>query len=320
MADILNLAIPYFGLIFIGFACGKGKRLPEAGLAWMNFFLLYVSLPALLFGITSRTPFSELNNPPFLIATTLGTVTVFVISMIAGRVIGELSLRKATIAGLAGAYGNIGYMGPGLALATVGAQAAAPVALIFCFETLLFFSIVPFLMALARPLGKGFGATALDVVRRIALHPLMVASALGALSAALRFEPPAAIDKLLLFLSNASAPCALFTLGVTVALRRLNGVPWDVPVLVLIKLALHPIVALVLLTTFGPFDPNWVKTAVLMAALPPALSVFVLARQYQAWLEPASASVLIGTLISVATLTTVMWLVQHGMVDQFLLR
>ena len=25
MADILNLALPYFGLIFIGFACGKTK-------------------------------------------------------------------------------------------------------------------------------------------------------------------------------------------------------------------------------------------------------------------------------------------------------
>ena len=37
----------------------------------MNFFLLYVSLPALLFGIMSKTPFAELNNPPFLIATTL---------------------------------------------------------------------------------------------------------------------------------------------------------------------------------------------------------------------------------------------------------
>ncbi len=62
--DILNLALPYFGLIFIGFACGKAKGLPESGLAWMNFFLLYVSLPALLFGITSETPFAELNNPP----------------------------------------------------------------------------------------------------------------------------------------------------------------------------------------------------------------------------------------------------------------
>jgi predicted permease len=51
MVDILNLALPYFGLIFIGFACGKAKGLPEQGLAWMNFFLLYGSLPALLFGI-----------------------------------------------------------------------------------------------------------------------------------------------------------------------------------------------------------------------------------------------------------------------------
>ena len=73
MVDILNLALPYFGLIFIGFACGKAKGLPEQGLAWMNFFLLYVSLPAWLFGIMSKTPFDELNNPPFLIAATLGT-------------------------------------------------------------------------------------------------------------------------------------------------------------------------------------------------------------------------------------------------------
>jgi malonate transporter len=109
MVDILNLALPYFGLIFIGFACGKAKGLPEEGLAWMNFFLLYVSLPALLFGITSKTPFSELNNPPFLIATTLGTASAFVLALFAGRLIGGLSFREATLAGLSGGYGNIGY-------------------------------------------------------------------------------------------------------------------------------------------------------------------------------------------------------------------
>src|SRR3981081_4594316 len=102
MVDILNLALPYFGLIFIGFACGRAKGLPETGLAWMNFFLLYVSLPALLFGIMSKTPFDELNNPPFLIATTLGTAAAFILAMVTGRLIGDLSLRKATMAGLAG--------------------------------------------------------------------------------------------------------------------------------------------------------------------------------------------------------------------------
>jgi hypothetical protein len=32
MVDIVNLALPYFGLIFIGFACGKAKGLPSR--AW----------------------------------------------------------------------------------------------------------------------------------------------------------------------------------------------------------------------------------------------------------------------------------------------
>jgi predicted permease len=77
MMDVLNLALPYFGLIFIGFACGKAKNLPEAGLAWMNFFLLYVSLPALFFRILAKTPFEELNNLPFVIGTTAATATAF---------------------------------------------------------------------------------------------------------------------------------------------------------------------------------------------------------------------------------------------------
>ena len=148
MVDILNLALPYFGLIFVGFACGKAKGLPESGLAWMNFFLLYVSLPALLFGIMSKTPFAELNNPPFLVATTLGTVSRLPWPWSSARFIGRLTLREATLAGLSGAYGNIGYMGPGLALAVLGRKAAAPTALIFCCDSIFLFSIVPLLIEL----------------------------------------------------------------------------------------------------------------------------------------------------------------------------
>jgi len=80
----------------------------------------------------SKTPFAGLNNPPFLIATTLGTASAFALALVAGRLVGRLSFREATLAGLAGSFGNIGYMGPGLALAVLGAKAAAPTALIFC--------------------------------------------------------------------------------------------------------------------------------------------------------------------------------------------
>lgn len=176
MVDILNLALPYFGLIFIGFACGKARGLPEQGLAWMNFFLLYVSLPALLFGIMSKTPFEELNNPPFLIATTLGTASAFVLALFAGRTIGRLSLREATLAGLSGAYGNIGYMGPGLALAVLGSKAAAPTALIFCCDSIFLFTIVPLLIALTDGKHQPWLRTCGVVVRQIVLNPLIMSA------------------------------------------------------------------------------------------------------------------------------------------------
>src|SRR5246127_3830715 len=312
MVDILNLALPYFGLIFIGFACGKAKGLPEQGLAWMNFFLLYVSLPALLFGIMSKTPFAELNNPPFLIATTLGTASAFVLAMLVGRLLGRLSFREATLAGLAGAFGNIGYMGPGLALAVLGAKAAAPTALIFCCDSIFLFSIVPLLIELTNrehpSLLHAFGV----VARQIALNPLIMSACAGALAAALHLQFPVAVDKTLLFLQNAAAPTALFVLGVTVALRPFNRVPWEVPGVIAVKLLLHPLAALGLMLAFGPFAQPWAATAVLMASLPPALNVFVIARQNETWIEPASVAVLIGTFASVVPLTTAMWLLQTG--------
>ena len=312
MIDIVNLAIPYFGLIFVGYVCGRIKALPESGLAWMNFFLLYVSLPALLFGIMSRTPFSELNNPPFLVATTLGTVIAFALAMIAGRLIGGLTLRDATIAGLAGGYGNIGYMGPGLALAVLGDKAAAPTALVFCCDSIFLFSIVPFMIELTGREHPSLTHALGVVVKQIALNPLIMAACLGALCAALHIEFPVALANSLHFLQNAAAPTALFVLGVTVALRPFERMPWEVAATTGIKLVLHPLMVGGLMLAFGPFPQPWAATALLIASLPPALNVFVIARQNDAWIEPASVAVLIGTFASVVTLTSVMWLLQSG--------
>lgn len=312
MIDVLNLSLPYFGLIFVGFACGKFRKLPENGLAWLNFFLLYISLPALFFRILAKTPFEQLNNPPFVIATTCGTVLAFAAAALVARLLGGRSARESVMAGLAGGYGNIGYMGPGLALATFGTQAAVPVALIFCFDNIFLFSIVPMLMAVFGATRRPLWPTVWHVAKQIAFHPLIVASWLGALAAAVHFNPPVAVDRTLEFLQNAAAPVALFALGVTVALRPFERVPWEVPGVVAVKLLLHPAMAFGLLMLLGPFDPQWIATALLMASLPPALNAFIIARQYDTWVEAASTAVLLGTLVSVVTLTFMMWALKTG--------
>jgi malonate transporter len=320
MLDVLNLALPFFGLIFLGLFVGKLKLgIPETGLAWMGFFLIYLALPCLFYRVLAQTPLEELSNPRFIAGTVLATATAFALAFGVGWAF-RRNMAEATIAGLSGSYGNIGYMGPGLALATLGSAANVPVALIFCFDTLLLFVLVPLLMTLAAPGKATLGGAVVQIVRRIVLHPFIIATVLGVASAAMHFQPPVALDRLMQFLQNAAAPCALFALGVTVALRPIERIPWEVPFTVAIKVVVHPVLVLGYLSLLGPFDSIWVYTAVLMAALPPALNVFIMARQYSAWVLQASGSVLLGTFCTVITLTTVMWLVKTGTLPVTLLR
>ncbi len=84
--------------------------------------------------------------------------------------------------------------------------------------------------------------------------------------------------------------------------------PGEVPALVAIKLILHPLLVWVVLSALGDFGQTWTYAAMIMAALPPALNIFVISTQYNVGVERASACVLIGTLASMVTLTGILYL------------
>jgi hypothetical protein len=167
-------------------------------------------------------------------------------------------------------------------------------------------------MAVAGLEKRGLGATLLQILWKVVTHPFNLATAAGIAGSYLHVTLPAPVDKMVSWLYGAAAPCALFLLGVTVALRPLGRVPGEVPALVVIKLVLHPLLVWVLLSALGDFEPLWIYTAVIMAALPPALNIFVISTQYDVGVERASACVLIGTVVSMLTLTGFLWLVKTG--------
>ncbi len=152
MADVTGLVLPFFGLILIGYVVAKCKPMPAEALGWLNVFIVYVSLPALFFKLISRTPVEQLTRFDFIVTDIGTTYAVFVVIFAIGWLGRDSSVPEATVQGLAAAYGNIGYMGPGLALLAFGERAAVPVALIFCFENMLHFIVAPALISLG---GKG---------------------------------------------------------------------------------------------------------------------------------------------------------------------
>lgn len=314
MGNVIGLVLPFFGLIALGFLTARLTRQPIEALGWMNTFIIYLALPALFFNLLSQTPFEELTQWRFIVATTLSTYAIFALMFVIAVIRSRGRIDVATVQGLAAAYGNIGYMGPGLALLAFGDAAVVPVALVFCFDNTLHFVLAPLMMALADqstdrpPVWK----LAVDVVRRIIFHPFILATMAGIAAAYFSFRAPGPAETLIDYLANAAAPCALFAMGVTLALRPLKRVPPEMVFIVPIKLIVHPMLAYVVVSWMGDFPPVWVYSAMLLAALPTATNVYVIAQQYGVWVERASAMVLLTTIGSVATVTLLLYLMTNA--------
>lgn len=312
MSEIVGLVLPFFGLIFLGFLVARITRQPLEALGWMNTFIIYVALPALFFQLLAKTPFEQLTEWGFIFGSVFSTYLVFSLMFVSSVLMSRGEIAESTIKGLAAAYGNIGYMGPGLALLAFGEEAAVPVALIFCFENIMHFAIAPMMMAVSGDDKSPVSQLVLGVLRKIVLHPFIIATAIGVGAAYLQFRPPVPVERLLAYLSSAAAPCALFAMGVTLALRPLNRVPSEMLPIAALKLIVHPLLCYVVLSWVGNFSETWVFSAVLLAALPTATNVFVIAQQYNVWVQRASASVLITTCLSVLTVTALLYMIRHG--------
>jgi predicted permease len=320
MSNVVGLVLPFFGMIFLGYVIARITRQPVEALGWMNTFVIYVALPALFFQLLSKTPIERLTELNYIFGAVLATYIVFAIMFAFSVLTSRGEIAESTIKGLAASYGNIGYMGAGLALLAFGEEAAVPVALIFCFENILHFTIAPTMMALAGGEKVSRLKLALGVLRQIVLHPFIIATALGVLAAWLQFQPPLPVERLLQYLAQAAAPCALFAMGVTLALRPIKRVPKELGLIAALKLIVHPLICYVVLSAIGDFPDIWVYTAVMMAALPTATNVFVIGQQYGVWVERASASVLLTTVISVVTVTALLYAITTGMLPPNLFR
>lgn len=312
MADVLGMLIPFFGLIAIGYVAALYFKQGAEALGWLNIYVIYAAMPALLFKLVSRAPFADIARVDFILMDIGATYLVFALVFGAAVLWRRASVPDATMQAFAGAYGNIGFMGPGLSLLAFGEKAAIPVALIVCFENATHFMVIPALMAFAQGDRRSVARLAGDIARKVLSHPFVLGALAGLLAAAFEWQQPRPIMQLVDGLGQSAAPVALFSIGVTLALKPVGRVPRDILVAVPIKLIVHPLVVFAVLSLAGRFDPVWVHTAMLVAALPTAASVHVMAQVYGAWQDKASATILITTVCSVFTLTAFLYAIRAG--------
>ena len=295
----LSLLFPFFAYIGIGFAAHRLLPKSEEAQEWLDSFVFYVAMPALLFQLIVRAGLP--SGRAFLLLGITSAVTISMFVLAAGVNRWRFDAKEPAVFGLLGAYSNIGYMGPIISVQLFGVGAGLPAALIFCSEIIVVLTLWSATTTRGGRSIRGIAGAVFQAVR----HPFVLTVLLAFVTLGFGVSSYAPLDATLTGLQNAAAPCALFSLGITLSRQEFAPVTPGLSTSIAIKLIVHPLIVGLCLWQFRDQAPLWLGTAVLMAALPPAANVYVLARGAGRDVKSAANGVMFGTIASIVTVPVI---------------
>jgi malonate transporter len=307
---ILNVAFPIFGVILAGYLAGRFRILGGEATAALNAFVSTFALPVLFFGTLARTPVGAVFDPGLVVGFGIVVIATFVVGMASTRLVARRGLAAMSLQGIAASWGNVGYMGVPLCLAAFGEAGLPPAMLTIIITAMTSMIAGVMLIELEVAAGQGPLVTFLRASWRVAKNPLPLSIGLGLLVSALGLRPPVPVEKWIDLLGAAAAPCALFAMGLFLSDKSIKSGLAEAGLATLVKMLLQPALAALVLPLFG-VDLRSVPgmVALLMAALPTAANAFVVAKQFDIFVEQNTASVLLSTAVSVFTLSALLvWL------------
>ena len=311
MLNILAVTFPFFALVLCGYVATRRALLPQAAIPGLNTFVLYFALPCMLYRFGAGTPIAQLLDGSLmavylLCALLIVGITVAVTLHRAQRPRRGVGWNDAAFGALVAAFPNTGFMGVPLLVALLGAQAAGPAIVTIVIDMLVTSSLCIALSRLDGADEHGAARAAKLALRGVVVNPLPWSIALGALASALDFSLPKPVMGTVSLLADAASPVALFTIGAVLARSQMNSVSRTpladyVPV-ALIKLVLHPLlvgaVGLGAIALGLPLARSALVVVVLVAALPSASNVAMLAERFGADNGRIARIILLSTVLA----------------------
>ena len=298
MLNVLTVTFPFFALVLCGFVAARRGMLPLAAIPGLNSFVLFFALPCMLYRFGASTPIGQLLDASVAL-TYLLCALVMVAFVVAVTLRKHIGWNDAAFGALVGAFPNTGFMGVPLLVALLGPKAAGPAIVTILVDMVITSSLCIGLSRLGAAQaggaqGHAAGQAVKNALKGVATNPLPWSILLGAVVSALQMEFPKPLVQTIGLLADSASPVALFTIGAVLARSQMlakddasHAVHWHdyVPV-ALIKLLLHPqlvfLVGASAIQLGVPLDRFAFMVLVLLAALPSASNVSLLAERFGA--------------------------------------
>ncbi|MEN9376898.1 MAG: hypothetical protein RL710_2055 [Pseudomonadota bacterium] len=321
MLHILSVTFPFFALVLCGYLAARWRLLPLQSIAGLNGFVLFFALPCMLYRFGSTTPLVQLLNAGVFL-TWLACALVMVALAIALSLNSRIRWNDASFGALVATFPNTGFMGVPLLVALLGAGAAGPIIVCIVVDMVITTSLCIALSRLDGADAKGATGAAKNALKGVASNPMPWAILLGAVASAWHLVLPEPVLQTVGLMADAASPVALFAIGSVLARAQMLAQQGRVRVLLLrdylslavLKLFVHPLVVLLVGTgamALGvPLGHDALTVLVLLAALPSASNVSLLAERYGADNGRIARVILVTTVASFLTFSLAVKLVE----------
>ena len=290
MLEVLRVTVPFFALVFCGYWAARKGLLPLEAIPGLNGFVLFFALPCMLFRFGASTPIAQLLDAGVFFTYLLCAMLMVAFS-VAVSLNGRIRWNDASLGALVAAFPNTGFMGVPLLVALLGPQAAGPAIVTIVVDMVITTSLCVALSRMDAAGEHGAAVAARKALAGVVRNPMPWAISLGGAFSFWNYELLGPLAKTVGLLADAASPVALFTIGAVLARSQMLAhqrpqgplrVADYLPV-ALIKLLLHPVLVFLVAGTavqWGvPISPFAWMVMVLVAALPSASNVSLLAER-----------------------------------------
>jgi hypothetical protein len=302
VSEVLLAFLPIWVLTALGWVAARAGALGSGAEQVLARFVFLAAMPALLFTtLVERDPASVLDEG--IVAFAVSTYVICAAGAWLARRRGRRSAGQLAISGMSAGYVNAAYLGIPVAVQVLGDPAFMVSAAVF--QLMLVTPLI--LAALDRDAHDRTGGRLRSVLLLPVRTPIVAASVLALIIAALGWEPPPAVLDPLDLLGAAAVPVALFSLGMSLhggrtAVRTEMG---EVSGVVLLKVVGQPALAYAVARFGFGLDGADLLAVVLCAALPTAQNTYIYASHYGVSPGRVRDAVLMSTILSMVSLSVV---------------
>ena len=304
---VVDVIFPIFGLLMVGYITVMLGWFDKTAIQGLTRFVFDFAVPMLLLRTVSTAQLPEDIPWNFLGSYYLATMLVLFSGLFLTRIMYKITFSEQVVCAFSCSFSNTVLLGIPLVLLAFGDQGALPLFIIIGTHGFIMFPLFTIMMEIGQ-IGKAPVKTLLAKTSYGLITNPLVIGLLGGLGCNLLgitlWRP---LDEMAKLLGNAVTPGALFALGATLAGFR-KKIQWkELPLVVLMKIIIHPLLVWLLsVIVFGLTDVIWIQVLVILAALPTGVNPFLFASRYNAGQLLSSGAVFISTFISIFTLSALL--------------